>query len=151
MPSVCRFYNSFRLSLQTETVVPRFVQENLGVCFANLFCLMSQKIRLFILCSFHVCNYKAVSIQNCIGPKIYNVLKKSGGIFSFLEKVLHLKSGWGYAPTPFGRELHPPLFKPPPPPQYKFVRPPLDPVILSLKGNYGSTDLSLVGIWGCFS
>ena len=52
--------NSFRLSLQTETVVPRFVQENLGVCFANLFCLMSQKIRLFILCSFHVYNYKAV-------------------------------------------------------------------------------------------
>ena len=40
--------------------VHRFVQENLGVCFANLFCLMSQKIRLFILCSFHVCNYKAV-------------------------------------------------------------------------------------------
>ena len=60
MPSVCRFNNSFRLSLQTETVVPRFVQENLGVCFANLFCLMSQKIRLFILCSFHVCKYKAV-------------------------------------------------------------------------------------------
>ena len=27
MPSVCRFNNSFRLSLQTETVVPRFVQE----------------------------------------------------------------------------------------------------------------------------
>ena len=48
--SVCRY----------STVVPRFVQENLGVCFANLFCLMSQKIRLFILCSFHVCNYKAV-------------------------------------------------------------------------------------------
>ena len=50
--SICRY--------KRKLLYHDLCKKNLGVCFANLFCLMSQKIRLFILCSFHVCNYKAV-------------------------------------------------------------------------------------------
>ena len=48
--SVCRY--------KRKLLYHDLCKKNLGVCFANLFCLMSQKIRLFILCSFHL--YKAV-------------------------------------------------------------------------------------------
>ena len=87
------------LTLQTETVVWRFV-----VCFSILFCLMSQKIRWFILymwkCSVHVCIIKRCNI--CLG-----------------KSTIHLKSSWGYAPGPFreGDTFPTPFpFNPPPPP-----------------------------------
>ena len=99
--SVCRY--------KRKLLYHDLCKKNLGVCFANLFCLMSQKLRLVLFM--------------CV------IIKKSGGTFSFLEKVLHLKSGWGYAPDPFREgptpSLHPPLLNPPPPPPNinSYVRP----------------------------
>ena len=60
MPSVCRLITVSVCRYKRKLLYHDLCKKNLGVCFANLFCLMSQKIRLFTLCSFHVCNYKAV-------------------------------------------------------------------------------------------
>ena len=100
--SVCRY--------KRKLLYHDLCKKNLGVCFANLFCLMSQKIRLFILCSFHLCNYKAV--QNCIGPKIYNVLKKAAASLVSWKKYYILKAAGATPQTPLGRDLPPPYTLP---------------------------------------
>ena len=65
-PSVCRFNNVSVCRYKQKLLYHDLCKKNLGVCFANLFCLMSQKSRLFILCSFMCliikrCRFKILS------------------------------------------------------------------------------------------